>query len=1010
MRNLKRALSLALATVMTLGLMVVGTGAVGYDDVTSEDNVEAIEVLQAVGIMTGVSEDEFNPDGLVTRNQMAVIMSQLLNLDYDYYRGTNPFTDVPSWAAPYVAACAAEGVTAGIGGGLYGGENNVTAAQAALMILKALGYFQYEGDFGGDWQVATVRQASQIGLFSSVNSNADAALTRGQVAQMVLNGLKADMVYFTGTVGTELTLPDGTKYTAGYVSEYSSRTSSDKKYDTLVGGKTDIAQQGQYYIQLGEELYDGDLTEKTSTDVYGRPATTWTYDRDEIGTYADEADVTYTVATEVSDIYSDLGLDATVDTKDINYYEDGEPSDAQYDITRRGDDKYGAQGATTEVYYDDDTETVTISVINTFLGIVTDDDYTQDSEDGILITVYGAAADTFFLEGSSYDQDTVLLVQVADDEIQTVIGEPNTVEGSLTRIGVNKTTGDVENVTIDGTKYPVAAQYDANTDDDVIDGEALDNLKVDEDVTYVLYLDQYDNFIAAAVLDDSSVSDLVYVYDKDIGTVLDGNRVKYGVIVNVVRLDGTVEELVIGETHTTESNSYLNGISSLIKAGEFGELSYDEDDDKYSLTTLNNTADPDNVNNTISGDYGTADVSANTEFEVDDARITLGGKTHYLNDSTVYLFIDENSDGDAIDSVEVVVGGIDYKSVAGKAAIGDSREVTAMAFEDTYNATSDNILYFKADTKAGSTIAKDVYGYEGYQVGSNEKVEYAISDVNGVTFTKSTKLGGFYEYTENSKGYLELTKINYNTFADDEDSYLNNAVLNEIKNGILTWNSDADSALVSNAVVVDLTDKDKAAQNTYGKNVTSVTTLDRILDNGYTVTVDLFSNKDNEVEAIFITNISGNPKPVDDDEIESEVAVDDRYSAIYTEAGITTSIKGNDISISVDRATLKEFIANEANAGDLALMEGTTQPGKLWVGVAFEAPEGATQATFSGDVTGTDNVDSTGMIYLWLSVADKTGSNWTVQSADKSYEITLTWANASSETIGTEEYTISIDF
>ena len=64
MRNLKRALSLALATVMTLGLMVVGTGAVSYDDVTSEDNQEAIEVLQAVGIMTGVSETEFNPERL----------------------------------------------------------------------------------------------------------------------------------------------------------------------------------------------------------------------------------------------------------------------------------------------------------------------------------------------------------------------------------------------------------------------------------------------------------------------------------------------------------------------------------------------------------------------------------------------------------------------------------------------------------------------------------------------------------------------------------------------------------------------------------------------------------------------------------------------------------------------------------------------------------------------------------------------------------------------------------
>ena len=51
MRNLKRALSLALASVMVMGLMVVGTGA-SYADVSSEDNKEAIEVLETVGIMT----------------------------------------------------------------------------------------------------------------------------------------------------------------------------------------------------------------------------------------------------------------------------------------------------------------------------------------------------------------------------------------------------------------------------------------------------------------------------------------------------------------------------------------------------------------------------------------------------------------------------------------------------------------------------------------------------------------------------------------------------------------------------------------------------------------------------------------------------------------------------------------------------------------------------------------------------------------------------------------------
>ena len=53
MRNLKRALSLALASVMLLGMMVVGTSAASYKDVDSKDNLEAIEVLKAVGVMTG---------------------------------------------------------------------------------------------------------------------------------------------------------------------------------------------------------------------------------------------------------------------------------------------------------------------------------------------------------------------------------------------------------------------------------------------------------------------------------------------------------------------------------------------------------------------------------------------------------------------------------------------------------------------------------------------------------------------------------------------------------------------------------------------------------------------------------------------------------------------------------------------------------------------------------------------------------------------------------------------
>ena len=51
----------------------------------------------------------------------------------------------------------------------------------------------------------------------------------------------------------ELTLPDGTKYTAGYVSEYTSRTSSDKQYNTLVGGVAGVIAgiAGAIFITIG---------------------------------------------------------------------------------------------------------------------------------------------------------------------------------------------------------------------------------------------------------------------------------------------------------------------------------------------------------------------------------------------------------------------------------------------------------------------------------------------------------------------------------------------------------------------------------------------------------------------------------------------------------------------------------------------------------------------------------------------------------------------------------------
>ncbi len=453
MRNLKRALSLGLTAAMISGLMVMGSSAASYADVTSENNVEAIDVLQTVGIMVGDENGNFNPDQNVTRNEMAVIMANLMEYNVATYKDTSPFTDVPSWAEPYVAACWTNGITAGYSDTIYGGSDTVTTAQAALMLMKALGYFQYASDFGGDWQLATTRQGNAIDLFTGVDSGVTQAMTRNDVAQLVLNTLRS---------GTVEASTDGS-WTIGDVTinnnvQYSYITSNQDYADAIddVKSTSNTTDANRYVVELGEQLYQGDLElNDNATDVFGRPARTWSYDSKEIGTYAKAELLKQSYTTEVTgrDLYDLLGSNV-VDTYTINVAIDGvtdhDINGAIFNETSiNRNNKAGVgdtgNGVLTEVYVDQDDKDVNISVINTYLAIA-DEDYDED-QDELGITVYGISEvdnsdeyikDADSTDGTSADQtekfdlsyddfaledvaeDDVLLVTVANGEVQTI--------------------------------------------------------------------------------------------------------------------------------------------------------------------------------------------------------------------------------------------------------------------------------------------------------------------------------------------------------------------------------------------------------------------------------------------------------------------------------------------------------------------------------------------------------------------------------------------------------------
>ena len=697
MRNLKRALSLALATVMTLGLMVVGTGAVGYDDVADTDNVEAIEVLQAVGIMTGDENGNFNPDNTVTRNEMAVIMSQLLNLNYDYYRGTNPFSDVPSWAAPYVAACAAEGVTSGVGGGLYNGDGNVTAAQAALMLMKALGYFQYQDDFDDDWQVATIRQASYIRLFDGIDASAETALTRNQIAQLVLNALKANMVEFTGDVGNKITVGD-TTLTSGYRPEYSYRTNAASQYNTIDVGTTNIAENDQYYIQLGEELYDGDLRLQDSSDVFGRPARYWEYDGDEIGTYVKNELIRHEYTEKVTgkDLYDLLGK-STIEDYEIAVYIDGETdsdvlNDAYFNegnLIRTNTETVGStgNGVLTQVFVDNNQKEVTIAIINTYLAVA-DDDY-DDRDDEVPFEIWGIfeekrgcyAKDTdekSILDASGEDFDVadvvsgdIVRVTVADGAIQTIDDVDTLDEVTITRFTKEKS------VTVDGTQYDYAST--AMFDDEVLDQYDASNLK---DTSYNVYLDQYGYLLGIEIVEETSQYLFVTGIEKG-----GNNLAASNVDANVIFLDGTMDTV---QVNTTKGNPPVDDAL----ANTWCKYTVDKNG-IYTLTEIKSTtfdSDVDKVGQAKDQDNTSTDADTDPyDVTIDKKNTTLSGngdlKVVYGNDASVYLTVGTeeitatNPSGkviiiNGVDSVTTGVRNASLKSYTAVNAVDETDDVT----------------------------------------------------------------------------------------------------------------------------------------------------------------------------------------------------------------------------------------------------------------------------------------------------------------------------------------------
>ena len=543
MRNLKRALSLALAAIMLIGMMVVSASAAGFDDFSDKDeivNKDAVSMLTILGVINGKEDGSFfDPAGNVTRAEMAKMIATVLNQGADVdglYVGMNTgLTDVKGhWAESYINYCYSLGIIAGRGNGKFDPAATVTGNEAAKMLLVAAGYdAQLEGLTGNDWAIKTASLASTLGIFDDLTAPTGDPLTRDNAALLIYNALDIEMIqkYENGYAiaftdhRTLLSAKYGVYKIEGVVvsNEEAALNNTDSDFASAKGkttmenvkvyaSTTSNTTTGEYEEVKGQVVFNvsttADMLGKTVT-MYAKKTTVLS-NSTVLGVYLDDASNVVKTTADTQDTMKDFlkGTGLSTD-KDTAYYVNYGVMDSEADATEAlGFD--AKTGRFTNVNGKTNAYGVEMTAIdNDGDGIVEYVLYLQETLTQVIAKSDSKETTTLnaFNKNKAIDNENIVtdanlsegdLVLVASYGGKYHVSTPNVVTGQMESYSSSKTKE--QTITVGGTEYhPSYILFAADAADNTYEFNVLDcgtKDGVDFDIDYDFILDSNDNVIA----------------------------------------------------------------------------------------------------------------------------------------------------------------------------------------------------------------------------------------------------------------------------------------------------------------------------------------------------------------------------------------------------------------------------------------------------------------------------------------------------------------------------------
>ena len=713
---MKKFLSLVLALVMTMSLVTVSAGAKDFADDSKITYKEAVDVMSAAKVIDGYTDGSFNPTATLTRGAAAKIICNLIlgpTTASALVADAAPYSDVPTTHtfAGYIAYCQKEGIISGYADGTFRPANTLTGYAFMKMLLGALGYdAEVEQYTGANWSINVAKRAMNIGLKDGLigDFNGVKAVTREEACLYAFNTLQATMVEYSAK--TSVSTNGTTVVIAG----------SEAK-DVVNTGKTDSNIDKDGKMQFAEKYFEDLKLDKTSDD-FGRPANKWNVKKEEVGTYANTPDATFTKKVTKADVYNAIGKTVYDDLKDgdatLTTYFDGDGTKvkaADVDSTWANKNDTGKVNSTgngdlTEIYVDDDNN-VTIVTIRTYVfQAATDYDAKKESvnltQDGSKADNLTNAAKTIVLNDRTVEaEDYAVVKDLKADDYVLVTAVKN---GSGYDVkSVEK--AEVKTVEVSGYKLndsvdAASTTYKYNANADSIKGTSYN---VGKQATLVL--DKYGYIIAV----EESVVLSDYVYIEKFGSTSSLNA---KALANAIFADGTDAEITVKEVLGVKNKTTIANYGTSM-AGWY----------TYSKNTANEY--------TLYAIESKYDQKADS-FSGKDTVVSENGKVNPIkgaklngvlaNDDTVILVSDKDDD------ITVYTG---VKNFPGVKLTSATSKATVSAVVKTSNGYA-SLVYIDVDGSATITGDKNsnlvyVVEYDGKYVTKDNETFYKYTVLDG---------------------------------------------------------------------------------------------------------------------------------------------------------------------------------------------------------------------------------------------------------------------------------------